>query len=455
MSTMITIRSYLHNRFFFLIVFSIIWCTPEYAQSTKNATAVTKRNNNIQTDLEEGVDKFKQLIKEGAEGNEATWEMNIRSYYNTGSKLLQDSIRSYLLNNLSAQLRNEYKKEAIEMIDIYSMICERKDSYLGNLIYTKGKIYAENENVVALKSTIAELEYLAEETGDNYSEEISALQLILNQIQNPYSDFVGLWIADCPFSNKKDFPDYLMRIELGEDNEPVMITYVMNVLSAQKVFHTNVLTTEDPTMEGFYEGLLSKKCYLFDKKRLYSLWHSKNIKISDAEFATAMRSIVRNAQASVVGNYARTNEYSFGERFSANIAAELTASLLNGVFDRIFISSESAYILEQNITLLNLNKMHVNLKVQRLKSTSANPNDIKRYNSEQSITFYRLEPSMEIYFLADMGRVYSPTKQAFLSRKERKKLYLGNPQLKMQGKEHWIYNRHQMDKIRQNAEDIE
>lgn len=455
MSTTIATRSYLYNRFFFLIVFSIIWCTPEYAQNTKNATAVAKQNNNTQIDLEEGINRFKQLIKEDTGGNEATWEMNVHSYYNTGSKLLQDSIRSYLLNNLSAQLRNEYKKEAIEMIDIYSMICERKDSYLGSLIYTKGKIYAENENVVALKSTIAELECLAEETGDNYSEEISGLQLILNQILNPYSDFVGLWIADCPLSSKKKYPDYLIRIELGEDNEPILTTYVLDFSNAQKMFHVNTLTEENPALTGVLNGLMSKKCHLYDEKRFFSVWHSKNINISDAEFATAMRGIVRNTQATAVGHFARTNEYGFGERLTANIVTELVASLLNAVLDQIFISSESAYILEQNITLLNSKKMLVDLKTQRLKVTSANPNDIKRYNSEQSLTFYRLDPNMDIYFLADFGRVYSLTRQTGLSKKESKKFYMENPELKKQKKKPWIYNYQQMDRIRQNAEDVE
>lgn len=455
MSTTIATRNYLYNRFFYLIVFSIIWCTPEYAQNTKNATAVTKQNSNTQIDLEEDVNRFKQLIKEDTGDNQMTWKMNIRSYYDTASKLLQDSIRSYLLNNLSAQLRNEYKKEAIEMIDIYSMICDRKDDYLGNLIYTKGKIYAENENTLALKSTIAELECLSKETGDSYSEEISGLQLILNQILNPYSDFVGLWIADCFCSKEKYFPDYLIRIELGKDDRLIMTTYVLDILSAQKMFHTKTLTMEDPAMEGFNNGLMSKKCYLYDKNRLYSLWNSKNINISDAEFATAVRSLVRNTQAYVVGNYARTNEYSFGERLTANIVAELTASLLNGVVDQIFVSSESAYILEQNMTLSNPKKMRVDLKTQRLKATSANPNDIKRYNGEQNLTFYRLDPNMDIYFLADFGRVYSPVRQSFLTKKERKKLNIENPELKKQKKKPWIYNNRQMDRIRQNAEDIE
>jgi len=332
-------------------------------------------------------------------------EGNLKNFYGKQNKYIQDSIVGRLCQEVELHIANDDIDATKKVSHLLHSIAPYNDKRLCSILFDEANLAESKMDSVYLSQIINNLTVYSNLNKVNIQDKLKLLNEKLQSICNSQNHFIGTWVSDKQLTIKNPYPDYI--IDITQDSiQKFHICTRFNYYIEKKLFKKS-------SFSQMYENFESNFVMDVSENELYSNWFSERLKIGNADLSTFLRGETRDLNASIVGHYARKNEYSFEEKIGVDLLTGIGSMLINNLLDNIAVSQKKIYIYEQSMNLIQPNIMFMGIQGQRLKIKSSNLNYIDKYEYNEEVKLLRLDDKK------DMPITYS---QLSMSKKEIKKL---------------------------------
>lgn len=360
---------------------------------------------------------------------------NIINQYKECSQVEQDSVRSRLYTLIIDSLKAEHVEYGINTIENYKLIAPSDDEHLSRLVMMQADYYYNEVNSTKLDGIIVYMKDIARKSTLDYREELKELERMIYDVEHGDDDFIGYWVSDITKLKKADpFYIHINRQNTQDGNGITILTdYDMADLADYKSDIDAGFNLAKRTLFNFFGSQTSKYCERTSPKTLSYYWCSEDLKISDANLATALRATVRATSNSVIGELARSNSHSISTTLLGSMGSLLGEAALNALISQIFVSRKTIQVITGVLTVVDHNTISAKISVDVLKLRTDKPDlNPKEYHYKYDVDLIRCpwdDPYIRDNLIFISG--YSWLRQdSKLSRKERKNYYKKHPEVR-------------------------
>lgn len=137
--------------------------------------------------------------------------MKIKDYYNLLSDTEKDNVNAKMVDWVSEYLNRNLQDEAMAMIDLYDYLVDRSDAKRPILYFIRGNIYAERQDSVMLKETIAQMERCNGK--QEYLDKLNDYLLQIRRLVSVDQVLDGYWVSDNLVESWTNYalPKYILK----------------------------------------------------------------------------------------------------------------------------------------------------------------------------------------------------------------------------------------------------
>lgn len=319
-------------------------------------------------------------------GDEKQKEEIINAYRGC-SKSQQDKIRTNIVKTITDLLNVNNTKGALSYIEYYKSIADPKDEYLGSLVMIQGKHYYDSMDTLKLSELEAFMKATSMESTLDYSNEISELQRMKNEVIHGCEAFIGYWVAD--FSEKKKADPFYIQIYIKGGKYGVTTEYNTNIYA----FNTDLCRYSNEPHSYYFHfsgNQTSTECVPTAPATLSYYWTSDKLNIGKEDLAAVLRGGARSISNSIIGEMARTNTHSLTTSLLGSTGAIVGEALLNTLIDNIAVSKKTIRIITGQLTLIDANNISASFVLDYYKMGTGN-SDMKEEHRQFNVKLVRCQ----------------------------------------------------------------
>ena len=381
----------------------------------------------------------------------------IKRFYTpyASNKVVSDSICNSIYNFYVDNIERDKVDRANAFKECFLALADKDNSNLGPLYATELVLARENYDTTAIKDIIPVLTDYANLLDVDYDSELAEAQDFIDRLRRrePIEEAIaGVWVMEdiCRDDVKGDLYNSLKILQIRNTAHPVYdkgygvtwysqdsITkatkgekrtldvikskgYVSdyNWFSDHSYYPIEAWELEGFNMKPLPQDYVAKtsvkkygKTYYQAGDRysrvtqadnqayaMYVLWGDERLKRNDAETTALLRQGVQHIRSSIAGELSRSR-YSTSTTIVGNMAADITAGLINGIIDILSVSKEKFWCIELILYMVNRNTLIGDIYTESIEVRSDNLTPkVERQNFRK--TFYRWEPEDDVCFLA-------------------------------------------------------
>lgn len=291
-------------------------------------------------------------------------------YYSAFDKLLVDS--------LTANLKRNSSDRVIAVVELYDHLFADTAANKTKMLYVKGNILASKQDTIQLKKVIRRLDLLQDTV---HSQTLYGHLVKIRNYVPADQGLDGTWISNW---YRTDGYNWSMN--------PITFDYKNGQTI---VYHKPYVYELEYTSD--YPTDTSRIVLPYAEDSLYIVWSSEKLKNIDPEALGLLRGATSTAASIVSGNLARHNKVDLGEQILGNIATSAIEIGLNAIFDAIWKSSKTVWILEGRFRRVNKYLLQGTLSYQSKKvNVDGKVSNKTSWSHEYSYTRYN--PDDHIYW---------------------------------------------------------
>lgn len=341
--------------------------------------------------------------------------MKIKEYYSSLSDNDKKKVNDRMIEIISGYVGNNLKEETMAMIDLYDFLVEKNDAKRPDLYFIKGNIYAERQDSVMLKETIAQLEN--SNGKPEYIEKLNDYLLQIRRFVAADKDLDGYWVSDVLMTdiwgNGLDIPKYMINVVSKNDITEMLI-------DTQCPFITKICITTKGAL-ALPVSQVSQYLFPISMDSLYVAWSSEKLKNYDADLVGMLRQATGTTSATLSGMFAQRNKYSTSETMLGNMTTGLVEVGLNSVFDAIFTPSKKLYLLEGKLKRINDHILRGKFTYTQSKIKAGNESNARFDTNTEDVSLFKWTPESGVVFMGWNSRPITPYPLSFISVEKQKK----------------------------------
>lgn len=336
--------------------------------------------------------------------------MKIKDYYSQLSDIDKGNLKNKIIDHISLYLKENQKNEAMAMIDLYDFLADKKDAKRPDIYFIRGNIYAERQDTIMLKETIAQIEN--SNGKQEYLDKLNDYLLQIRRFVPADQGLDGYWVSDVLYAGYGILPKYIINARYGET-----LSFTVKNKSS---FLYHCITTKNVFSLEFLKEQVSQQIIPYAKDSLYVLWSSEKLKNYDPELVGGLRQTIGMTGAAVVGKYSQHNKYSSGDAALAQFTTGIVEIGANALLDVLFTPSKKIYLLEARLKRVNEN-IFAGKFIYRQTKVKETTTSIKFDEEKDILSLLRWSPESGIIFMGYAGFPVTPYETSNTSTKKQKK----------------------------------
>lgn len=322
--------------------------------------------------------------------------MRIKDYYDALPANEKEEVNSKMIEIVSGYVRSGHTVETMAMIDLYDFLADKNDAKRPDLYFIRGNIYAERQDTVMLKETIARIESCNGK--QMYLDKLNDYLMQIRRFVPADQGLDGYWVSDIvqprDFLDGSEQPYFRINICSNIDSTSFIIIkdspFARDVMA--RVQSSSIFDLRD-------RAQISQLVIPYSKDSLYVVWASERLKNYDAEIIGAVRGTIGTSAATIEGTLSQRHKYSKDDYFAGSILTSIGEAGINSLIDNMFTPTKKTYTLEMRLKKINNYKLQ-GVAIYRYSKNKADGRS-KYIEWTDPITLYKWDKESGIVFCDD------------------------------------------------------
>ena len=383
----------------------------------------------------------------------------LQNFAKSKSPEVNDSICSRLYDFFVTYTENEKSGRAEAFKKCFLALASEVNPNLGPLYATDLYISIVENDTIAVKAGIEQLQLYSTRLNLDYDEEIWQAEEFIKEVRQRKPiryDIMGCWVGESICEDKFYIPSFketwITDIDGNKEkyNNLSRSMHILRITSScvYTCFPYKITYADFPdigysippeaynkNIEKYLKNRQSKSRDNSDKKdnhieynekdrSAYCLWCSEDLSSFNPQYYAMLRQNMQADYANTAGELSRSY-VSNGTKLKGKVIMDGMYRIGNSIFDRLAVSTASAWIKEMTLRLDAPTRMTVWTHIQYNISKS-NSNRVNTWDKENNGTLYlKWEPDDDVFFLAQNGDFITLGELTSAQKKEKKEIVKG------------------------------